>query len=394
VSLTPQGVGLFFVSMPYKKVKNHPECSADKPIGVVKSDDGKLKGCHPSDEAANKQLAALNINEGGTKAGKQPEEWHMGDKLTYTRALPDTTEVRAEDLLKDTSLPVPFIASTEGVKSDGKDLRMSDWDLSAYERYGPIFWVHDYMHPPLGTGDARTDDKLRVDVTFDQDDPFAMLIRGKAIKGMMAGSVGWETTKDKRNILKEFSMVPMGLDPDSLPEIQRMGLRAMQSEIMGLLDEDADKSLTAYLDVLRTEMMNDIKSTLEAMVVADQEEAEENEEDIQRDDAPEIEESEEEEASEELAELDLERAGSMLSKKNKEDLRKALELIQGVLDRATPDEVILEFEPFRGEEEDEDEEPAEVIESVEQRGQEQEQDEETESDLSPDILSQIKAVLN
>jgi hypothetical protein len=384
--------------MPYKKVKNHPKCSAEKPVGVVKVDGGKLMGCHPSEEAANKQLAALNINEGGRKTSRQSARWHMGEKnLTYTRALPDTTEVRAEDLLKDASLPVPFIASTEGIKSDGKDLRMSDWDLSGYnERYGPIFWVHDYMHPPLGTGDARADDKLRVDVTFDQDDPFAMLIRGKAIKGMMAGSVGWETTKDKVNVLKEFSMVPMGLDPDALPEIQRMGLRAMQSEIMGLLDEDSDKSLTAYLDVLRTEVMEDIKKTLEAMVKADQEEAEELVEDV--DETPERDEAPETEGDEELAELDLERAGSMLSKKNKEDLRKALELIQGVLDRATPDEVILEFEPFRGEEEDEDEdedeEPAEVIESVEQRGQDETQDEETESDLSPDILSQIKAVLN
>ena len=349
-------------------------------------------GCHPSDEAANKQLAALNISESGTKFGKQSEERHMGDKkLTYIRALPDTSEIRADELLKDTSLPVPFIASTEGVKADGLDLRMQDWDLRAYERYGPIFWVHDYIHPPVGTGEAIADDKLRINVTFDRDDPFAMLIRGKALKGMMAGSVGWEVSKDKRNVLKEFSMVPMGLDPDSLPEIQRMGLRAMQSEIIGLLDEDVDKSLTAYLDVLRTEMMDDIKSTLEAMVAADQaasgeieEEEEETLESAERDDPSE---GEEEEDLEELAELDLERAGAMLSKKNQEDLRKALELIQGVLARATPDEVIIEFEPFR--EEEGDEEPEEVIGS-EQRGQE----EETDSGLSPDILSQIKAVLN
>lgn len=386
MSLTPRGVGLFFVSMPYKKVKNHPKCSADKPIGVVKVDGGKLKGCHPSDEAANKQLAALNISESGKKTVLLSKEWRMGEKnMVYTRALPDTSEIRAEDLLKDPSLPIPFIASTEGVKADGLDLRMEDWDLSGYARYGPIFWVHDHFHPPLGTGAAVADDKLRINVTFDRDDPFAMLIRGKAIKGMMGGSVGWETTKDKKNVLREFSMVPMGLDPDALPEIKRMGLRAMQSEIMGLLDEDADKSLTAYLDVLRVEMMGNIQSMLEAMVEADQEISEVlevmEEEDIERTDVS------EEETEETEVELDLERAGAMLSKKNQEDLRQALELIQGVLDRATPDDVILEFEPFRGEDEEE-----EAIENVEERGQEEELEE--EPNISPDILSQIKAVLN
>jgi hypothetical protein len=389
--------------MPYKKVKNHPKCSAEKPLGLIKEDDGKLMGCHSSEESANEQIAALHASEGGRKTGQPPEELHMGENIMiYTRALPDTSEVRAEDLLKDPSLPVPFIASTEGVKTDGKNLRAADWDLSAYERYGPILWVHDYIHPPLGTGDARVENELKIDITFDRDDPFAMLIRGKAIKGMMGGSVGWEETKDGRNILREFSMVPMGLDPDALPDIQRTGLRAMQSEILGILDEDSDESLKAYLSTLRLEMMDEIKALLDEIAKADQAEAIEKE--IEKEEQEESREAEEEpgerinipdedgeEQEEGLAELDLERAGAMLSKKNREDLRKALELIKGVLDRATPDDAVPDFSPMRGEEEETEEivEPEEVTEIVEQRDQE-----EDEPELRSDVLTQIMAVLD
>lgn len=212
----------------------------------------------------------FKIGDSDTRIYQLKEEHVMGEKIHYIRALPDTSQVRAEDLLKDTSLPVPFVASTEGVKSDGKDLRMSDWDLRRYRNYGPILWVHDYTHPPLGTGDARAEDKLRIDVSFDEDDPFAMMVRSKAIKGMMGGSVGWATRKDKKNELIEFSMVPVGIDPDAMPEIQRMGLRAMQAEISEMLGEDAEESLQAYIEALRNDVLEEIQATLEEMAKADE----------------------------------------------------------------------------------------------------------------------------
>ena len=117
--------GAFFV-MPYSKVSKHPECSAEKPLGLVLSETGALVGCHVNEKSANDQIAAIEM---GKHIG-DIKELTMGENVMhYTRAILDTSNTRAEALLKDTSLPVPFIASTEGVKSDGMNLRTSDWIL-------------------------------------------------------------------------------------------------------------------------------------------------------------------------------------------------------------------------------------------------------------------------
>lgn len=142
------------------------------------------------------------------------------------------------DETADASAPITWVASTEGVKGDGLDLRADEWDLSRYEKYSPVLWVHDYWggHPPIGTGKARIENnQLLIDVTYDSDDPFAMTIQGKARKGMMAGSVGWEVIKaedDKpHNRLMEFSMAPMGMDPDALPLQQGRAWRDMLANL-------------------------------------------------------------------------------------------------------------------------------------------------------------------
>ncbi len=51
------------VIMPWEKIQNHPGCSESESWAVVKVDGGELEGCHGSEEAANAQLAALNIAE-------------------------------------------------------------------------------------------------------------------------------------------------------------------------------------------------------------------------------------------------------------------------------------------------------------------------------------------
>ncbi len=51
------------ITMPWEKVRNHPGCSESESWAVVKTDGGELEGCHVSEEAANAQLAALNIAE-------------------------------------------------------------------------------------------------------------------------------------------------------------------------------------------------------------------------------------------------------------------------------------------------------------------------------------------
>lgn len=48
--------------MPWHLAMHHEGCPSDKPVAVVKDDDGKVVGCHANLYEANKQLAALNIN--------------------------------------------------------------------------------------------------------------------------------------------------------------------------------------------------------------------------------------------------------------------------------------------------------------------------------------------
>lgn len=164
----------------------------------------------------------------------------------YMRAYPATSN-RVEELLKDPTLPVPFIGSTEGRKKDGKNLRVEDWLLDRFNtKYSVILFSHDYrgeLALPVGTGQAAVGDdaKLHIDVLFDVDDPFAMKVRSKAVKGMMAASVGWEEVRQGnavKNELVELSMVPVPLDPDALPDIQRMNFRALVDDLNTLLGDE------------------------------------------------------------------------------------------------------------------------------------------------------------
>lgn len=49
--------------MPWHLVEKHSQCSASKPWAVVKDSDSSVAGCHPSKDAAKKQMAALHAKE-------------------------------------------------------------------------------------------------------------------------------------------------------------------------------------------------------------------------------------------------------------------------------------------------------------------------------------------
>jgi hypothetical protein len=71
--------------VPWHKVQNHSECSADKPWAVVKDSDGSVAGCHASEGDADSQLAALYANEGkattvAEELGGKPTEGTKKDK--------------------------------------------------------------------------------------------------------------------------------------------------------------------------------------------------------------------------------------------------------------------------------------------------------------------------
>lgn len=75
--------------MPWHIVEGHEGCPEDRPWAVVKDDDGKVVGCHPSEQDAKDHLAALYANEdeepegGVAEDGEEPESagfrarvWH------------------------------------------------------------------------------------------------------------------------------------------------------------------------------------------------------------------------------------------------------------------------------------------------------------------------------
>lgn len=153
---------------------------------------------------------------------------------------------RRDALPEDPNAPIPFVASTEGKKADGFDLKMEDWTLDRYARHGVVLWAHDYQgaNLPIGTGRAYFEDRtLMIDVAFDPDDEFAQRVRAKTVKGMMAGSVGWNPIRGAdgkvRNELLEFSIVPVPMDAAALPVF---GARAMQlmTELAMLDESDPD----------------------------------------------------------------------------------------------------------------------------------------------------------
>jgi len=137
--------------------------------------------------------------------------------------------------------PVPFVASTEGKKKDGHDLRAESWDLSRYREYSPILYGHDFQNqrPPIGLGTAEVVGReLVIGVYYDADDEFAVKLHNKAVKRMIGGSVSWDTyERGRRNELIEFSMVNVPLDPQSLPMRQARALRSIADEMAKMLDE-------------------------------------------------------------------------------------------------------------------------------------------------------------
>lgn len=371
----------------------------------------------------------------------------MGETaMNYFRAVVDLERKDGpsrKELLEDTSLAVPFVASTEGVKADGLDLKMEDWDLRRFRNYGPILWLHSYWKPPIGTGRAKADDKLFIDVNFDEDDIFAMEIRGKAIKGMMAGSVGWTTVQQGKsgekfkNELIEFSMTPVGLDPDALPNIDR--------QLSDLLAEKNGQEMVEAIQALREEIKEGMEAVLAAFMKADADVGEEEDEreglevETEEEDPENREEDPEggredpavtetvhffwdgqemagtvhveDEAGERLvqalhgaswvtdedknvlrdlpaSEL-LARAGAALSKANREDLQAALDLITAVIERATPDkkdDVMLKLE-------DDDGRTTEPVEVVDDEIGETDETRDENEGLDSDLVADIEALL-
>jgi hypothetical protein len=134
--------------------------------------------------------------------------------------------------------PIRFIASTEGVKRDGKELLAQDWRLDNFRRNPVVLWVHDYMGNklPIGRADVAIESQQLIsDVEFDQADEFARSIESKYRRGFLnAVSVGWSDVAEGKRImhdLMDVSAVPVPADPDALKAEQARALRAMLRDL-------------------------------------------------------------------------------------------------------------------------------------------------------------------
>src|SRR5688500_72597 len=50
-------------AVPWRKTQNHADCPSDRPWAVVKNGTDEVEGCHATEDAADKQLAALYASE-------------------------------------------------------------------------------------------------------------------------------------------------------------------------------------------------------------------------------------------------------------------------------------------------------------------------------------------
>ena len=89
----------------------------------------------------------VRVDEQGFFYSVKGENLIARKKITmpqYARAF-SNIDGRAGDLAANTALPIPFIASTEGLKRDGKDLKAADWRLERFnDKYPVILFGHDY----------------------------------------------------------------------------------------------------------------------------------------------------------------------------------------------------------------------------------------------------------
>jgi 2'-5' RNA ligase len=103
-------------TVPYSIVQDHPDCGADTPWAVVQNDTEELMGCHPTEAAADEQLAVLAAEEGDEQPGDDGDDTmdYAGKTAPWRGPLAIEGQVTgdgrefAADALTWAELPVPL----------------------------------------------------------------------------------------------------------------------------------------------------------------------------------------------------------------------------------------------------------------------------------------------
>lgn len=276
---------------------------------------------------------------------------------TYIRGFCERSEAAAGS-------PITFVASTSALARDGMVIKQDGWRLDNYRASPVVLWSHDYAgaRPPIGRADnLRIDDgNLRADIVFDQGDPFAREVERKYRDGFLnAVSVGWDTLEFEPdtergggNVLSaellDISAVNVPGDPGAL--IQRQ-IRALQ-EITQATEPEASASVSWHETAVEMAALfhptaqrpddTERKRTYQRLARAYAKAGKVAPEFltawvVNALDADDVRalflEGEPELIPEVFAAMEV-RTGAVLSTRNHDDLRQAVTLITGVLDRA------------------------------------------------------------
>jgi len=175
----------------------------------------------------------------------------------YTAEIGKASEEQEERVLQ-------VVISTGALDRDNDTIAPKGWDLKDYKKNPVVLWAHDYWNPPI----AKTrkvwveNDQLKAIAEFTAEEvyPFGyMIYRMCKEKFLNAASVGFRpkeykvrTDEDEhgyawdflKQILLEYSIVPVPSNPEALIEARSMGidLAPMREWAEKVLDGELDES--------------------------------------------------------------------------------------------------------------------------------------------------------
>lgn len=206
------------VSHPMKNHEHTRFNALARALAVLTLSSGGLDG---NDRTALESVAA----DAGAPRRRGPQE---GQDALHLR----TVDVRA---VRREAREVDYVASTEAIDSYGEVLRQN-WIFDRFNRNPVILWAHnnDWAVPTLPVGRSVRhvveNKQLLITPKFSVVNPFAIIVFDMIVEGTLcAGSVGFRPHKVSRetingaertvcdqNELYEFSICPMGANPDAL----------------------------------------------------------------------------------------------------------------------------------------------------------------------------------
>lgn len=185
--------------------------------------------------------------------------------------------LRAADKAEEKAGPLRIIAATAGRKGDGLNLTMDGADLGRFQSnpvvgYGHQYWGRESL--PIGRSDKTwiDDDKLMMDISFDQDDDFARKVEGKYRGGYLnAFSIGFDVWDvDDAGVPKgwelfEVSAVPLPMDPNAVVE---SGRELALTRALGLDPADAVARAGAVLSKKNKGLVENAVTALQELLDA------------------------------------------------------------------------------------------------------------------------------